>query len=309
MKLGLYQGSIPYHLPMQRCLTLTAELNFDGLEIALEDQEPLLPEAANSLSADIVAIGKSVGMTTERPKALHLGSSLEDCRQVATQANQAGIRIHSLATMMHFFYPLSSANAKVRERGIQIALKMLRVAAEVGAETILLVPGVVDETAGYREVFERSKAVIRDLLPEAERRGVVLAIENVWNRFLLSPLETADYIDSFASESIGVYFDVANILQYGYPDDWLRILGPRVKAIHFKDFRSDIGNITGFTHLLHGDVPWERVVDALHEIEYQGYVTVEVPPLKTGGVKGLCDAKSSLDFILSERFNQANNSH
>jgi hexulose-6-phosphate isomerase len=299
MKLGLYQGSVPSNRSMQECVSLTAELGFDGLEISLEDPGPLLSAAMDDTTPEILAIGQSIGMTTAREGALDLNSSLQDLTRVSEMAAEAGIQIHSVATMMLFFYPLSSPISSTRARGIQIVLDMLKAASVLGADTILVVPGLVTTSTGYREALQRSRDVIRDLVPEASRLGIVMAIENVWNRFLLSPLEMADYIDSFESPYVGAYFDVGNVLAHGYPDDWLRILGPRVKGIHFKDFRRDIGNILGFTHLLHGDVDWDAVTGALGEIGYTGYITVEVPPLKNRPLKGLRDARSSLDLILS----------
>jgi L-ribulose-5-phosphate 3-epimerase len=115
--------------------------------------------------------------------------------------------------------------------------------------------------------------------PEAERRKVAIAIENVWNRFLLSPLEVRDLIDHLGSPYVGVYFDAGNILAYGYPQQWISILGARIKRVHVKDFRSDIGNIQGFANPLQGDVPWLAVRSALESVGYQGYITAEVERL------------------------------
>ncbi len=299
MKTGVYQGCFAPQMEMGDCLRLAAQLGFDGFEVALEDAEPLLPEALGASTADILAIGRSVGMATARPGALSVRSSEAEVRAVGQMAAAAGIRIHSIATMMLFFYPLSSPLRAVRERGIAVVERMLQAAALLGAETLLIIPGLVTPQVGYREVYERSQAVLRALAQEAARLGVVLAVENVWNRFLQSPLELARYLDEIGSDAVGAYFDVANVLRLGYPQDWLRILGPRVKGIHFKDFRCDVDSILGFTHLLHGDVDWPAVRAALHEIGYTGYLTLEVTPLRTYPEKGLRDAKASLDLILA----------
>lgn len=299
MKPGLFQGSIAASVPMERCIELVKELGFEGLEITAEDAEPLLPEAIEALTDEVMQIGQSVGMTIERPGAVTLQSTREHVTGVSNMARQSGVRIHSVASMMHFFYPLSSPVKKVRERAIELALKMIEIAEVAGAETVLLVPGMVTPGAGYGDVYRRSQAVIRDLATEAERRDVVLAVENVWNYFLLSPLEMAQYLDEIGSDHVGAYFDVANVLSYGFPGDWLHILGPRVRGVHFKDFRKDIRNLQAFVHLLHGDVAWDRVAQALRDIEYGGYVTVEVPPLRHHALKALRDARSSLDVIFS----------
>jgi hexulose-6-phosphate isomerase len=286
---------------MDHCMRVARQFDFDGIEVTMEDPAPLLPEALSSATDDILAIGRSVGMTTERPGGLSVSSTDAEIRDVARLAAQAGIRVHSLATMMLFFYPLSSPIPAVRDRGIHIVRRMIHAGAILGADTILIYPGMVTPSVGYGEVYRRSQAVLRDIEVEARREGVVLALENVWNRFLQSPLEMARYIDELQSPYIGVYFDVANVLRLGYPEDWLRILGPRVKGIHFKDFRRDVDNIRGFTHLLHGDVDWPAVAGALREIGYAGFVTVEVPPLQTYPQKGIADARSSLDRILATR--------
>jgi L-ribulose-5-phosphate 3-epimerase len=299
MKTGIYQGCFATSLDMARCVRLASELGFDGLEVTMEDPEPLSPEAKEESTQDILAIGRSVGMTTTRDGALTLNSSEAEIQEIGLLAQEAGTRIHSIATMMLFFYPLSSRVPTVRDKGIDITLKILQAASTLGADTVLVIPGLVTPSVGYREAYRRSQSVIRDLETEARRLGVVLAIENVWNRFLLSPLEMARYLDELGSEYVGAYFDVANVMTFGYPADWLRELGHRVKGIHFKDFRQDIDNILGFTHLLHGDVDWHAVVGALREITYQGYVTVEVPPLKTHPENGPRDAKTSLDLILN----------
>ena len=233
MQTGVYQGCFAPQVAMHDCLRLAASLGFDGFEVALEDPERLLPEALEASTADILAIGRSVGMATARPGALSVHSQAAEVRAVGEQAAAAGIRVHSIATMMLFFYPLSSPIRAVRERGIAVVDSMLRAAALLGAGTVLIIPGLVTPTVGYREVYERSQAVLRELAQEAARQRVVLAVENVWNRFLQSPLELARYLDEIGSDAVGAYFDVANVLRLGYPQDWLRILGPRVKGIHF----------------------------------------------------------------------------
>jgi hexulose-6-phosphate isomerase len=283
---------------MACCLRMARELGFEGLEITMEDPAPLLPEALSAISDDILAIGRSVGMTTERPGGLTLTSSEAEISAVGHLAAEAGIRVHSIATMMLFFYPLSSPIPVVRDMAIRIVRQMMQAAAILGADTVLIYPGMVTPSSGYLEVYRRSQAVLRGLEGEARQHGVVLALENVWNRFLQSPIEMARYVDELNSPHIGIYFDVANVLRLGYPEDWLRILGPRVRGVHFKDFRRDIDNIRGFTHLLHGDVDWPAVAAALHDTDYGGYVTLEAAPLHTCPEKGIADAKASLDKIL-----------
>jgi hexulose-6-phosphate isomerase len=126
-----------------------------------------------------------------------------------------------------------------------------------------------------------------------------LGIENIWNKFLLSPLEFVDFIDSFDSPWLGAYFDVANILDYGYPDHWIEDLGDRLKRIHFKDYRQDVGGVAGFTNLLQGDVPWDRVITALNKINYRGWIVAEITPYQSLPEQALKDTHSALEAIFS----------
>lgn len=300
MKRGIFQGCFPVEISTYDCLRLASQFGFDGLELVMEDATPLLPEARNECTEDILAIGKSVGVAGLRPDALTVDSSPSDIARLERAASSDGIRVHSLATMLLFYYPLTSPVAVVRERGIAVVVQMLRAAAALKADTILVIPGLVTPSVGYKTAYERSQAVLRDLETEARRLRIVMAVENVWNRFLVSPLEMARYLDDLDSPWVGAYVDVANLMPYGYPEDWIRILGPRVKGVHFKDFRKDVGNILGFVHLLHGDVNWHGVITSLRDIRYDGFVTVEVPPLKSFPLKGIGDAKASLEVILSE---------
>lgn len=299
IRYGLFQGCFPREISMEDCLRLTTDLGYHGLEVTMEDPSPLLPEAIDARTEENLQIIRSAGTLQGRRGALTVDSSPAQIRELAALAQGLGVQMHSIAARALFFYTLSSPKPTIRNKGIEVVLKMLEAATLLGAETLLIIPGMVTPSVRYAEVFQRSQEALRYLESEARRRGIVLAIENVWNGFLLSPLEMARYIDELNSPYVGAYFDVANVLAFGYPEDWLRTLGPRVRAVHFKDFRREVGNIRGFTHLLHGDVDWPQVAAALRAIDYQGYVTLEVPALKVDAVKGLRDAKASLDWILA----------
>ncbi len=138
------------------------------------------------------------------------------------------------------------------------------------------------EVIDYDVCYERAGEAIRQILPAAEQTGVAICIENVWNKFLLSPLEMRDFIDGFNSEMVGAYFDVGNVLLTGYPDQWIRILGKRIKRVHVKDFKLSVGTVAGFVDLLEGDVDFEAVKKTLTEIGYDGYVTAELLPFEPG---------------------------
>lgn len=199
-----------------------------------------------------------------------------EAERMKRAAAKARLRIHSVMNMDHWKYPLSSADPEVVERSLQGARTSLRNAHLWGADTVLLVPGVVDAKNPYAEVYRRSREAIGKLLPMAEELRVVLAIEEVWNKFLLSPLEFAKYVDDFQSPWLKAYFDVGNVVLYGYPQDWIRVLGKRIAKLHIKDF-SFRNMVAKWEPLLQGDIQWGAVHDALREIGYAGTATVELP--------------------------------
>jgi hexulose-6-phosphate isomerase len=174
----------------------------------------------------------------------------------------------------------------------------LRNAALWGADAVLLVPAVVDATTSYRDAWTRSQSVIRDrLLPLARDQKVIIAVEEVWNKFLLSPIEFARYVDEFDSPWVRAYFDVGNVVMYAYPQDWIRTLGARIVKIHLKDFTFDRGN-GRFTwkNIGEGDIDWPEVRRALGEIGYAGYVTTEVAG---GDAAYLRDLSTRVDRFLA----------
>ena len=156
--------------------------------------------------------------------------------EIKRGAEQAGLRIHSVMNMDHWKYPLSSADPSVVERTLKGARTSIENAHFWGADTVLIVPGVVDASNSYADVYKRSRQSIDKLLPLAEQYKIIIGIEEVWNKFLLSPLEFAKYIDDFNSEWLRAYFDVGNVVLYGYPQDWIRTLGKRIVKLHIKDF-------------------------------------------------------------------------
>jgi len=201
----------------------------------------------------------------------------------------------------HWQYPLSSSDPAVVARSVDCMEVSLRNARFWGADTVLLVPAVVNEQTSYAEAWERSQKQIRKLIPLAREAKVVIAVEDVWNKFLLSPLEFARYVDEFDSPWVRAYFDVGNIVLYGYPQDWIRTLGKRIVKLHFKDFRFQADKATGrryaeFVPLREGDIDWKAVHRALSDIGYRGTATVEV----RGGDRAVLEEISRrVDLILS----------
>ncbi len=195
--------------------------------------------------------------------------------ELLAASRTSGIRIHSVMNMDHWKYPLSSASQSDVDRSIAGMETSLRNAKLWGADTVLLVPGVVNPETSYEQCYERSQTNIRKLMPLAKELGVIIAVEEVWNKFLVSPVDFARYVDSFNSPVIRAYFDVGNIVFYGYPQHWIRTLGKRIVKLHIKDFYFRKGE-TKWVDLGEGDIQWKQVYAALSDIGYAGTATVEL---------------------------------
>ena len=216
-------------------------------------------------------------------------------------AEKAGIKIHSVMNMAHWKYPLSSADPAVVEKSLEGARTSLRNAHFWGADTVLIVPAVVNENTSYRDAYTRSQVSIRKLIPLAEELKVIIALEEVWNKFLLSPIEFAKYIDQFNTPWVRAYFDVGNVQLYAYPADWIRTLGNRIVKLHIKDFsfrheRGTEKTVAEWVPLLEGDIDWKAVYEALKDIGFHGTATTELP---SGDEAYLREVYKRLTMILS----------
>jgi L-ribulose-5-phosphate 3-epimerase len=202
----------------------------------------------------------------------------DEAAEVRDAAMKTELRIHSVMNADHWRFPLSSGDPDTVNRSVAGMETSLRNAARWGADTVLLVPAVVDATTSYRDAWTRSQQVIRErLLPVARELKVIVAVEEVWNKFLLSPLEFARYIDELDSPWLKAYFDVGNVVFYGYPQEWIRSLGGRIAKVHLKDFHLDRPNGRfAWTNIGDGDIDWRDVRRAFDEVGYRGYMTTEV---------------------------------
>jgi hexulose-6-phosphate isomerase len=216
----------------------------------------------------------------------------DDIRKIRAASEASGVPIHSII-YGGWHAPLSSPDPRTAEKGIQDVTAALHCAKELGADTLLLVPAIVNENTRYVDAYTRSQQNIRKLIPLAEKLKVVIAVENVWNNFLLSPLEFARYIDEFRSPFVKAYFDVGNVLAFGWPEDWIRTLGRRIHRIHLKDFKRSTRQ---FVNLLEGDVNWREVRKAIDEVGYRGFLTAE---LGGGDVNYLQDVAQRIDRIIA----------
>lgn len=224
-----------------------------------------------------------------------------DQEEVLRARDATGLTIPSVCGAMHWSKPLTHPDPKVRAEGLEALKQTLRDAKRYGATSVLLVPGVVNKDVSYADAYTRSQEEIRKAVPLAEELNVKIAIENVWNHFLLSPLEAARFVDEFKSPAVGWHFDVGNIINEGWPEQWIRILGKRIQKLHIKEFsrkkRDAEGLWKGFqVPLLEGDDNWPAVMKALDEIGYQGWAMTEQPGGDT--LEGLKDLVRRFDKIL-----------
>ncbi len=194
---------------------------------------------------------------------------------IKSAAQKAGLPIDSVMNMLHWKYPLSSSDPAVVEKSLNGMRTSLHNAKLWGAHCVLLVPAVVNAQTSYREAWERSQKQIRKLIPLAEELKVSIALEEVWNKFLLSPLEFASYIDQFKSPWVKSWFDVGNVVIHGYPQDWIRTLGPRIADVHVKGFKRT-RNCYQWVNIGEGDIDWPAVRQALADIGYHGTVITEL---------------------------------
>ena len=277
----IFEGGLEGTKPIAQAMKEAKILGFEAIELAIASQGVLTHRASRSQCEDIVAAAQKIG-----------------------------IEISGLASGEHWTCSPTANQPGVRKKIIDFVCQALQVAKWLGTDAYLFVPGAVDvfflpdaEVIPYDICYERASEAVRRILPAAHETGVTLCIENVWNKFLLSPLEMRDFIDSFDSPAlgsrqagspagvnlppqergfVGAYFDVGNVLLTGYPDHWIRILGQRIKRVHVKDFKRSVGTVEGFVDLLEGDVDFEAVKKALADIGYDSYVTAELLPFQPG---------------------------
>ncbi|MGH7201460.1 MAG: sugar phosphate isomerase/epimerase family protein, partial [Planctomycetaceae bacterium] len=169
-----------------------------------------------------------------------------------------------------------------------------------GGTSVLVVAGRVTKENSYEDNYDAMLKRYREAAPYAEQQGIRLLVENVWNNFLLSPLEMARFIDEIENPAMGVYFDVGNVVRYGWPDQWIRVLGERIVKLDIKEYSRKLqveqGERQGFNvEIGEGDCDWPRVRAALKEIGYSGWATAEV---RGGDRKRLADIAARMDRVL-----------
>lgn len=204
-----------------------------------------------------------------------------DMKEVLDARDKTGLELPGTVNSFHWKSPLSDPDPKVRAATVEAMKKSLQDTKQYGGTTVLLVPGVVKAEISYEDAYKRCRDEIRKLLPIAEKTGVKIAFENVWNSFLISPLEAARFVDEFKHPMVGWYFDVGNILRYGWPAHWIETLGKRILKLDVKEYslkkQQDEGLWKGFNvEFLEGDCNWPEVNNALRKIGYSGWASAEV---------------------------------
>ena len=272
MSYWMVEGGLEGTRSIAEAMQEAKELGFDAIELCTASQGVLTHETTQS-----------------------------QCEDIAAAAEKIGIEISSVASGESWTCSPSANDPDVRKRIIDFTCKSLQVTKWLGTDAYLFVPGAVEvffladsEIIPYEVCYERAREAVKQVAVTAEEVGVYVGVENVWNKVLLSPLEMRDFVDSFQSKWVGCYFDVGNVLLTGYPEDWIRILGDRIKRVHIKDFKKSIGTIEGFVDLLEGDVDFEAVKKALGEIGYDGYVTGELLPYVAGRPKKTAEAMKKI---------------
>lgn len=221
--------------------------------------------------------------------------------EVLAGRDATGVAIPGVINSAHWPTPLTDPDSAVRDACVAASIEGMKQAKAYGAETMLLVPGVVNDKTSYAAAYDRAVEGIDRLLPHAEEIGIKIALENVWNNFLLSPLEAAHLIDGFENDHLGWYFDIGNVLRYGNPCDWIEALGTRIMRLDVKEYSlakmNAEGPWKGFeVELGEGDVDWAAVNASLAKIGYSGWASVEMP----GGDRNhLADMKARFDRLIT----------
>lgn len=261
---------------VRKCIRLASEAGFEGIELALD-----------------------------RTGDVAVDTSEEELLLIRKEAETCGIQIHSVASGLYWDYSFTANEEKERNKAYETAVCQIRTAKILGADSVLIIPGAVGvdfikgrEVIPYDTAYERAISAFHKLKKTAEEYEIQVGIENVWNKFLVSPLEMKTFLDQIDSPFVGAYFDVGNVVYNGYPEHWIKILGQRIKKVHFKDYRREAGGLFGFVDLLAGDVDWKAVMEAFEAAGYDGWCTAEMlPPYSQYSDQIIYNTSASMDRI------------
>jgi hexulose-6-phosphate isomerase len=274
---------------------------------ALAATDGAKPRLRKAVKIGMIQEGKTFREKFELIKSLgfegvEMDSPSEADRAEAKQAAaDTGIVIHGVVDSVHWKQRLSDPDPAVRAAGLVALRTALKDAKFYGAQTVLLVPGAVRDpkNENYEQCWERSQAEIRNVLPEAKELGVKIAIEVVWNLFITRPEQLVQYVDAFEDQTVGAYFDVSNMIRFGFPpQDWIRELGKRMLKFDFKAYKhaNFMRGESPWVKIGEGDEPWPQVHKALADVGYEGWATSEVGGGKRDELK---DIAERMDKVLA----------
>ncbi len=301
VKKGINQWSLPITEDFEATLRHCAASGIPNIEMCiLPAGDELFPRAKVEPELQVLysTIAQAVNAANYR---VRLTDSPEELRRLRKSVERAGARVASVTTLDLFRYTLTSGDHAVRDAAVQVIERMVDICSELGGGIVLIEPGVVTSTVSYRDAYRNCESSLREAVRYAEKRNITLALENVWGKFLMSPLELSGLIDGMKSDAVGAYFDVANILAFGFPQDWILHLGKRLKSLHFKDYRLSVGGIQGFCNPFDGDVDWMAVKSALRQIDYSGAVVAEVVLPRVWQDGFIEELSRKLDWLVGER--------
>lgn len=265
-----------------------------GINVVTMPQSLSIEEQINlAEKAGYQTIEFNVAETHQKELDLSLDTTKEELELIAQLIEKSTLKIESVSTVLHWRFPLSSPDEKIREKGIEVAKKMIDFAAFFKADTILVVPGVVTPEVDYASCYERSKKCLEVIAAYGQEKNISVGIENVENRFLQSPIEAKRFIDEINQPNVGFYLDIGNVIPVGYPEHWIPILDQRILKVHVKDYTKH-----GSCQLLAGDVNWKSVMTELKKIGYSGPLTCEVSPYKNFGEQLTYDTSKAIDRLL-----------
>jgi len=263
MKKGVNAWTYPTNFTIDDVLKASKEIGYDGVELNITEEMLKLTQ--------------------------------KDRESIAEKAISLGLELPSLCSGLFWKYNLASPDETVRKKGVEILIGGCQFAADLGIKVLLVVPAVAVPEISYQQTWELSKKSLLEAASAAKEFGVFLGVENVWNRFLYSPLEFRRFVEEINHPNAKAYFDIGNIWLLGFPQEWIRYLAELIICVHVKDFHRPS---LQFRPLLQGDVPWSEVMKALREIGYEGFLNVEVSSYPVHPLKSAMDNKASLDIIL-----------
>ena len=268
MNIGVNQFCFPMSYDVADAVKAAKRLGFDSIEVCFTAADGARPGGGVTDALDISGYHN---------RLLNMGSTDKDVRELKKLADDTGIRISSVGGIVSFsIYPLTATDAQVAQKSMDAVKKMLDFARILGADTILVIPGMLTADMEYKAAYALAQSRVAQLAAYAP--DIQLAIENVWNGMLYSPLEMSRFVDETGRSNVGVYFDIANARRFGWPQQWIRTQGRRIRQFHCKDYRMSVDTINGFTNLLDGDVDWPEVMTAIRETGYNGELVVELVP-------------------------------